>query len=85
MLKLLSFMLCTFKIHPFSLGNYLEISLIIGNLVIIMVTNVEGPGLGTNHAQDFDLDIDLHSVGVDDVAPPTVKLGDAESSRIIVV
>ena len=33
--------------------------------------------LGTNHAQDFDLNIDIHSVDVDDVAPPTVKLSDA--------
>ena len=26
--------------------------------------------LGTNHAHDFDLNIDLHSLDVDDVAPP---------------
>ena len=30
--------------------------------------------LGVNHAQDFDLNVDLHSVDVDDVAPPTVSL-----------
>ena len=34
--------------------------------------------LGVNHAQDFDLNVDLHSVDVDDVAPPTIKLGDAK-------
>ena len=28
--------------------------------------------LGTNYAQDFDLNIDLHSIDVDDVAPPTI-------------
>jgi hypothetical protein len=34
--------------------------------------------LGINHAQGFDLNVDLHSVDVDDVAPPTVKLSDAK-------
>ena len=34
--------------------------------------------LGPNYAQDFHLDIDLHLVDVDDVAPPTVKLSDAK-------
>jgi hypothetical protein len=34
--------------------------------------------LGINHAQDFDLIVDLHSVDVDDVAPPTVQLNDAK-------
>ena len=34
--------------------------------------------LGTNSAQDFDLNVDLDSVDVDDVAPPTVKLSDAK-------
>jgi hypothetical protein len=34
--------------------------------------------LGVNHAQGFDLNVDLHSVDVDDVAPPTVKLNDAK-------
>jgi hypothetical protein len=46
MLKLFSFILCTSRIHPFSLGNYLRISLIIGNLMIIRVTNVEWTWLG---------------------------------------
>ena len=41
MLKFLSSMLCTSKIHPFSLGNYLGTLLIIGNLMIIRVTSVE--------------------------------------------
>jgi hypothetical protein len=34
--------------------------------------------LATNYAQDFDLNIDLHLVDVDDVAPPIVKLSDAK-------
>jgi len=38
MLKFFSSMLCTSRIHPFSLGNYLRTSLIIGNLMIIRVT-----------------------------------------------
>jgi hypothetical protein len=34
--------------------------------------------LGINHAQGFDLNVDLHLVDVDDVAPPTLKLSDAK-------
>jgi len=34
MLKFLSSMLCTSRVHPFSLGNYLRTSLIIGNVKI---------------------------------------------------
>ena len=34
--------------------------------------------LGINYAQCFDLNVDLHSINVDDVAPPTVKLSDAK-------
>ena len=41
MLKFLSSMLSTSKIHPFSLGNYLRTSLINGNLIIIRMTSVE--------------------------------------------
>ena len=41
MLKVLSSMLCTFNMRPFSLGNYLGASLIVGNLMRIRVTNVE--------------------------------------------
>ena len=41
MLQFLSSMLCTSKIYPFSLGNYLGTSLIVGNLMIIRVNNVE--------------------------------------------
>ena len=65
--KILSSMLGTPKTHPFSLGNYLETSLIIGNLMRFRITSV-----------DFDLNVDLDSVDVDDVAPPTVKLSDAK-------
>jgi len=34
--------------------------------------------LGINHAQGFDLNVDLHLVDVDDVASPTLKLSDAK-------
>ena len=34
--------------------------------------------LGINYAQGFDLNVDLHSIDVDDVARPTVKLSDAK-------
>ena len=33
--------------------------------------------LGINYAQGFDLNVDLHSVDVIDVAPPAIKLSDA--------
>ena len=46
MLKFLSSMSCTSRIHPFSLGNYLRTSFIIGNLMIIRVTIVEWTLLG---------------------------------------
>ena len=47
MLKFLSFVLCTSKIHPFSLGNCLGTSLIIGNLILIRVTSVQWTRLGS--------------------------------------
>ena len=34
--------------------------------------------LGLNHAQGFDLNVDLHPVDVNDVAPPTIKLSDVK-------
>ena len=34
--------------------------------------------LGTKYALDFDLNIDLHTIDVDDVAPPIVKRSDAK-------
>jgi hypothetical protein len=34
--------------------------------------------LGINYAQGFDLNVDLHSINVDDVSPPTVKLSDVK-------
>jgi hypothetical protein len=46
MLKLFSSMLCASKLHPFSLGNYLGIPLIIENFMIIRVTSVEWMWLG---------------------------------------
>ena len=41
MLTFFSSLLCTSKIHPLSLGNYLGASHIIGNLMIIRVTSVK--------------------------------------------
>ena len=41
MLNILSSMLCTSKIHPFSLRNYLGTSPIFGNLMRIRVTSVK--------------------------------------------
>jgi hypothetical protein len=50
-------MLCTSRIQPFSLGNYLRIPLIIGNLMIIRVTNVEWTWLGYQKSKgDYDSD-----------------------------
>ena len=34
--------------------------------------------LETSYAQEFDLNVDLDSLDVDDVAPPIVKLSDAK-------
>ena len=34
--------------------------------------------LGINYAQGFDLNVDMHSVDVNNVAPPIVKLSDAK-------
>ena len=46
MLKFFSSMLCTSKVYPFSLGNYLGTSLITGNFMRIRVTSVEWTWLG---------------------------------------
>ena len=46
MLKFLSSILCISKIHPFSLGIHLEISLTIGKLTRIKVFSVEWTWLG---------------------------------------
>ena len=37
-----------------------------------------GVALGTDSAQDFDLNVDLDAMDVDDIAPPTTKLSDAK-------
>ena len=34
--------------------------------------------LGIDYAQGFDLNVDMHSVDVGDVAPSTIKLSDAK-------
>ena len=46
MLRFLSSMLCTSKIHPFSLRKSLGTSLIVGNLMRIRVTSLEWTWLG---------------------------------------
>jgi hypothetical protein len=33
---------------------------------------------GINYAQGFDINVDIHSVDEDDVAPPAVNLSDAK-------
>ena len=50
--------------------NITELELSIDELVDV--------ALGINHAQGFDPNVDLHSVNVDDVAQPTVKLSDSK-------
>ena len=55
MLKVFSSMLCTSRIHPFSLGIYLRTSLTVGNLMIIRVTRVEWTWLGCLKSKgDYD-------------------------------
>jgi hypothetical protein len=39
--------------------------------------------LGINYAQGFDPNVDLHSVGVDDVAPSTAKVSDAKNYALL--
>jgi hypothetical protein len=39
--------------------------------------------LKINYAQGFDLDVDMHLIDVDDVAPPTIKLSDAKCCRSV--
>ena len=46
MLNFFSSMLCTSRIHPFSLGNYLETSFIVGNLMKIRDTSAKWIWLG---------------------------------------
>ena len=41
MLKFLSYVLCTSKIHRISLGNYLGTLLIIGSFMRVRVTSIE--------------------------------------------
>ena len=37
--------------------------------------------LVTKYAQGFDLNVDLHSTYVNDVAPPTIELSDAKHHK----
>ena len=45
---------------------------------IMSINILVNVALGINYAQGFDMIVDLHSIDVDDVAPPTVKLSDVE-------
>ena len=65
-------MLCTFTIRPFSLGNYLGTSLIIGNLMIIRATSVEWIWSGLSGLLPSMLPC------IHDVAPHVVKLSDTK-------
>ena len=38
----------------------------------------DGAYITSNYAQGFDLNINMHSLDVDDVAPRTIKLSDAK-------
>jgi hypothetical protein len=61
MLKFLSSILCTYRIQPYSLRNYLRTSLIIGNLMIIRVISVEWTWLGYLKSKgDYDFGMHLH-------------------------
>ena len=55
--------------------NIIELELSIDELV--------DAALGINHAQGFDLTVSLHSVDVDNVAPPIVKLSDAKHHPLL--
>jgi hypothetical protein len=56
-----------------SIETYIQME---GEEIIKLELNTDE--LGINHAQGFDLNVDLHSVDVDDVAPPIVKLRGAK-------
>ena len=47
-----------------------ELELSINELAVV--------ALGINYAQGIDFNVDLHSLDVDNVAPPTIKLSDAK-------
>ena len=52
--------------------TYIEME---GEVIIELELNTNGlvdVALGTNFAQNFDLNVDLDSIDVDDVAPPIV-------------
>jgi hypothetical protein len=44
----------------------------------LSINELVDAALGISHAQGFDLNVDLHSIDVDDVAPPTIKLNDTK-------
>jgi hypothetical protein len=61
-----------------SINTYIEME---GEEIIELELSIDelvDVALGINYAQGFDLNVDLHSVDVDDVAPPTIKFSDAK-------
>jgi hypothetical protein len=40
--------------------------------VELSIDELVGVALGINYSHGFDLSVDLHSIDVDDIAPPTV-------------
>ena len=50
----------------------------ISELELMSIDELVDDALGINYAQDFDVNVDLDSVDVDDVAPPIIKLCDAK-------
>ena len=61
-----------------SIKTYIQIE---GEEIIELELNTNklvNVALGINYAQGFDLIVDLHSIDVDDVVPPTIKLSGAK-------
>ena len=92
MLEIFSFVFCISKINPIALGNYCTWELYENygywcrmDMVMEEITELElnidelvDVALRTNYAQDLDLNVDIDSVDVNDVAPLIVKLSDAK-------
>ena len=61
-----------------SIETYIQVE---GEEITVLELSIDellDAALGTDHAQGFDLNVDLHSIDVDDVAPPTIQLSDAK-------
>jgi hypothetical protein len=62
--------------NDLSLHDKYDIYIYTQNYMVLSTYELVDVVLGLNYAQGFDLSVDLHLVDVDDVVPPTVKLGD---------